>query len=170
MSMLNFALVKQYLFSKLGDSTQLWGGSTKTVLGYNNAIYKHIHNPSYILPNDCTTIDVTSSATANTFGDFVEIVSETDRAIDFHWANIVEVTELGVYIIELHEVDATDLQVSEKYLGSISVSRLDIFTKASQVSVQVPVMPTGKRIACRVKRGTAGAGTVKFNLTYHDYT
>ena len=152
---------------KLGANTDLWGNSTKTVLAYNNAVYKHIHNPSRITPDDCTTIDVTTSATADTFGDFVTIIAATTKAIDFHWANIVEVTSTGAYIIEFWTLDAEDAE--ETYLGVISPNRLDNFTKASEMTVQIPVVPTGSKIACKAKKSGAGAGTVKFNLIYHDY-
>jgi hypothetical protein len=156
---------------KLGENTQLWGHETKTVLGYNNAAYKHIHNPSYVWPDDCTLVSAVSSATADTFGDFVELIGEgdIDRAFDIHWANIENITENGVYIVELHEVSNADLQVSEKYLGLFSVSRRDNFTRSFTKYTQIPVVSSNKRIGARVKKSGAGAGTVVFNVEFHDY-
>jgi hypothetical protein len=163
--------VKEIKDDKLGNDTDFWNGH-RTVLGYSNAAYKHIHNPSYVYPDDCTLKSAVSSATANTFGDFVELVGEgdIDTAFDIHWANIQNISANGTYIVEFHEVSNDDLQVSEKYLGGFSISRQDNFTRSFQVYTQVPVIGANKRVGARVKKGDAGAGTVSFNIEYHDYT
>ena len=159
------------LYDKLGKNTDLWGNGGNNVLGYSNATYKHIHNPSYVYPSDCTLVDVTTSATENTFGDFVELVPENGItvAFDIHWANIQNISDNGTYIIEMHEVSNADLQVSEKYLGSFSVSRQNNFTRSFQVYTQIPVVAANKRIGARAKKSGAGAGTISFNTSYHDY-
>jgi hypothetical protein len=156
--------------SKLGESTDFWNGH-KTVLGYSNSSYKHIHNSSYTYPDDCSLIDAVSSATANTFGNFAELIpaNTVDVSFDIHWINVQGISANGTYILELHEVSADDLQVSEGFLGSISVSRQDNFTRSFQVYMQVPVIHANSRIGARVKKSGAGAGTVSFNVMYHDY-
>ncbi len=154
---------------RIGNENHLWKAGSKTLLAYSNATYKHIHNPSRITPDDCTTIDVVTAAGANTFGDFVEIIAATTKAIDFHWANIVEVGAVGVYIIEFAIIDGATPPAEVTYLGVISVSRLDNFTKASQVTVQIPVIPSGVRVGARVKSLAGGTETVRFSLIYHDY-
>jgi len=160
------------IFQKLGDSNQFWVNGSKTVLGYSNSTYKHIHNPSYVYPDDCTLISAITSATANTFGSFAEVVGTggITVAFDIHWANIQDISASGTYIVELHEVSDADLQVSEKYLGVFSASRQDNFTRSFQVYTQVPVIAANKRIGVRSKKSGAGAGTVSFNVLYHDYT
>ena len=157
--------------NKLGDNDQLWGNASKTVLGYSNATYKHIHNPSYVFPADCSLVSPVSSATADTFGDFVELVPENGItvAFDIHWANIQDISGNGTFIVELHEVSNADLQVSEKFLGSFSVSRQSAFTRSFQVYTQIPVVPANKRIGTRVKNSNASAETISFNVMYHDY-
>ena len=155
---------------KIGADTNLWNGH-RTVLGYSNSTYKHIHNPSYVYPDDCTLVDAVTSATENTFGDFVELVPENGIPVSFdiHWANIQNISANGTYIVELHQVSNADLQVSEKYLGSFSVSRQSNFTRSFQVYTQIPVVHANTRIGVRAKKSGSGAGTISFNTSYHDY-
>jgi len=157
--------------TKIGENTQFWANSTKTVLGYSNSTYKHIHNPSYVYPNDCSLVAALTSATANTFGNFAELIPANGITVSFdiHWLNIQDVSANGTYILELHEVSNDDLQVSEKYLGSLSVSRQDNFTRSTQIYMQIPVVAANKRIGVRAKKSGAGAGTISFNVMYHDY-
>ena len=156
----------------IGEETQLWGSPSKTVLGYSNSAYKHIHNPSYVYPADCTLVSAVTSATANTFGVFAQLVAAggITVAFDIHWANVQDINQDGTYIIELHEVSNADLQVSEKFLGSFSVSRQSAFTRSFQVYTQIPVVDANKRIGVRAKKGSSTAGTISFNVSYHDYT
>ena len=156
---------------KLGENTDFWGGSTKTALAYSNSAYKHIHNPSYVYPDDCTLVNAITSATVDIFGEFAELVPENGIPVNFdiHWANIQDINANGTYIVEIHEVSNADLQVSEKYLGGFSVSRQNNFTRSFQVYTQIPVVHANTRIGIRAKKGDAGAGTVSLNVSYHDY-
>lgn len=160
------------IIASIGNNTQLWGNSGSTVLGYSNATYKHIHNPSYVYPADCSLVSPITSATANTFGAFVELVPQNGItvAFDIHWANIADITGNGNFIVELHEVSNADLQVSEKYLGAFAISRQSNFTRSFQVYTQIPVVAPNKRVGVRVKQSNAVAETVSFNVEYHDYT
>ena len=160
------------IINSIGENTDLWGNGDNNILGYSNAAYKHIHNPSYIHPNDCTLVSPETSANANTFGDFVELVGTgvITVAFDIHWANIQNITGNGTFIVELHEVSDTDLQVSEKYLGGFSVSRQNNFTRSFQVYTQIPVVAANKRVGVRTKQNNASAESISFNVSYHDYT
>ena len=158
------------IITSLGDSTQLWGANN-TVLGYANSTYKHIHNPSYVYPADCSLVTPISSATANTFGDFVELVGTggITVAFDIHWANVQNISGNGTFLVEIHEVSDADLQVSEKYLGAFTVSRSGVFTVSFQVYTQIPVVSANKRIGVRVKQSNASDESVSFNVVYHNY-
>ena len=158
------------ILERVGLSRDSWMPD-KTVLGYSNYAYQHIHQPSYIVPDNCSLISATTSATENTFGDFVQAVGADafEHAFDFHWASVENITENGVYIIEIHIVDDGDLQESVEYLGALTVSRRDNFTRGYQVYTQVPVIPAKSRVAVRAKKSGAGAGVVTFNFTYHNY-
>ena len=159
------------LYNRLGQSTDIWNGGG-SILGYSNSTYKHIHNPSYVYPTNCSLVTPTTSATANTFGAFVELVPQNGItvAFDIHWANIQDISGNGTFIVELHEVSNADLQVSEKYLGAFTVSRQSTFTRSFQVYTQIPVVAANKRVGARVKQSTASAESVSFNVVYHDYT
>ena len=161
----------QPLMDKVGTDEQLWGGPYKTILGYANAHYQHIHMPGYIWPNDCSTCDVATSATANTFGSFVELVGAGDieAPYDCHWINIEQITVSGVYIVEFHVVSDTDLQESERFLTAWSISRESNFDRSAQIMVQMPAIAGGKRVGARAKKSGAESGTVRFNIHYHEY-
>ena len=160
------------LFDKLGNPTDIWNVTGNSVLGYNNTNYKHVHNPSYVYPTDCTLVSPTTSATADTFGDFVELVPTNGItvAFDIHWANVQNISGNGTFIVELHEVSDADLQVSEKYLGAFTVSRQSTFTRSFQVYTQIPVISANTRVGVRAKQSNAAAESVSFNIQRHDYT
>jgi hypothetical protein len=160
------------IITSIGNNTDLWGNGSNNILGYSNAAYKHIHNPSYVYPSDCSLKTGTTSATADTFGDFVELVPANDItvAFDIHWANITDISADGTFLVELHEVSNDDLQVSEKYLGAFSVTRTGAFTRSFAKYTQISVVGANKRVGFRVKKSNAGAASVSFNVEYHDYT
>jgi len=172
LSILNGIDALRQIVNDIGNATQLWGNASKTVLGYSNATYKHIHNPSYVFPANCTLVSAVTSAVENTFGEFAQLVATggITVAFDIHWANVQDIDENGTYIIEIHQVSNANLQVSEKYLGSFSVSRQNNFTRSFQVYTQIPVVEANKRIGVRAKKSGVGAGTITFNVSYHDYT
>ena len=155
----------------IGDADDLWGAPDKTLLAYSNAAFQHIHMPGYVWPNDCTVVTATTSATANTFGDFVELVP-VDGIIapfDCHWVTVTAMSDTETYIVEFHVVDDTDLQTSVKYLTAFTATRLDNFTRSWQIDVQMPAIGGGHRIGTRAKKSGAGAGTIAFNIHYHEY-
>ncbi len=156
---------------RIGNENQLWASGSKTLLAYSNAAYQHIHMPGYVWPDDCSVVTVTTDATANTFGSFVELVGTGDitAPYDCHWATVTAISANGVYIVEFHIVSDADLQVSEQYLTAFSVARLDNFTRSWQVNVQMPAISGGKRVGARAKKAGAGAETVSFNIHYHEY-
>ena len=160
------------IIEKLGDNDAFWSIGSKSVLSYANSAYKHIHNPSYVYPSDCTLVNAVTSADANTFGNFAGLVPASGITVSFdiHWANIQNISANGTYIVEFHEVSNADLQVSETFLGSFSVSRQDNFTRSFQVYTQIPVVAANKRVGVRAKKSGAGAGTISLNISYHDYT
>ena len=160
------------IITSIGNNTDLWGNGGNNILGYSNATYKHIHNPSYVHPADCSLVSPTTSATANTFGDFVELfaTNEINVGFDVHWANIADISGNGTFIVEFHQVSDDDLQVSEGYLGAFSVIRNTNFTRSFAKYSQIPVVGANKRVGVRVKQNNASAQSVSFNVEYHDYT
>ncbi len=156
---------------RLGDPDDLWGFPNKSLLAYANAAYQHIHMPGYVYPRNGTNVDVITSATASTFGDFAELVpaDAIPAPFDTHWVNVANISHNGTYVIQLHIVENASLQTIVRYLTEFSVTRLDNFTKSSQVYVQMPAIPGGSRIGVRALKGTGTAGTVSLNIHYHEY-
>ena len=153
---------------KIGVSADLWT-VTPTVMGFNNASYKHVHNHGYCIPSDGAVRRVTSSATANTFGAFIDVVpaGAIDRAFDIHWISITDVEDNGVYIVELHRLDGDG--ASEALLCQVPVSRNTNFVRGGEVFTQIPVQHAGARIGARMLRSIAGAKYIEFIAHYHDY-
>lgn len=153
---------------KIGEDTDEFNGTT-TLKGFNNTLYKHIHNPSYLYPSNGTNISVTTSATTSQFGAMVEVIpaNAITEAFDIHWANIADMTAVGTYNVELWEIDGSLAPV--KYLGVFSATRNDNFSKVGESTVQIPPVAPNTRIGARALKGTSGTGTISFNIHYHDY-
>ena len=151
-----------------GESTDLWT-MTPTVMGFSNATYKHIHNPGYCIPADGTVRQVTSNATVNTFGAFIDVVPAGGIAVpfDIHWISITNIEDNGVYIVELHRLDGDG--ASEALLCQVPVSRNTNFVRGGEVFTQIPVQHAGARIGARMLRSIAGAKYIEFIAHYHDY-
>jgi hypothetical protein len=154
---------------KIGENTQLWGNASKTLLGYSNAAYKHIHNPGHIYPADGTTITVTTSATEKTFGNFVDLIPKNtiNKAFDIHWISITNINVNGVYVLELHKLD--DDGNSEGLLSQVPCVRADNFSKVGEVICQIPVQAPNTRVGIRALKGTDGTGNVSIISHYHNY-
>ena len=153
---------------KIGSITDIYSVN-ESLFGFQNAFYKHIHNPGFVYPADGTNINVVTSATEKTFGSFVELVpaNTITVAFDTHWANIAEISANGTYVVEFWLVDEELAPV--KYLTAFSITRGDNFTKLGEAFIQVPVIHANSRIAARALKGTAGAGTISLNIHYHTY-
>jgi hypothetical protein len=153
---------------KIGDTTDSYFHN-KTLIGFQNTYYKHIHNPNKVYPDNCTTIDVVTSATANTFGNMVQAVPANTITVPFdsHWATVADISANGNYIVELWTVDGNLAPVG--FLGEFFCGRIDNWTRASECKYQIPPIPANTRVGARAKKSGAGAGTVKFVLQYHDY-
>ena len=156
---------------KIGDPDTLWDSPDKTVLSYANSAYQHIHMPGYVYPADGSVIEVTTDNASGTFGDYVEVVPEAtiEEPFDTHWITVTNISANGVYVVELHIADNTNLQTSQQYLTAFSVARLDNFTRSSQVSVQMPPVPANSRISARALNDQTGDHSISFNMHYHEY-
>lgn len=156
------------IITSLGSSTQFWGGDN-TVLGYANATYKHIHNAGLCYPNNGTVIQVTTGATEFEFGSFVDAIpiNTIDRAFDLHWCCVANISAVGNYILQFHSLDSNGDSLG--ILGEVACHRTDNFSRVGPSYLQIPVQSANARIGVRALKGSNGAGTVSFVLTYHDY-
>jgi hypothetical protein len=153
---------------RIGSESHLWGPGTKTLLAYSNATYKHIHNSSYVIPDDCTMYRASTNNDVNTFGDFIQLIASTPVVLDFHWISIVNTEATANHILEFHIIDGAGASV--QYLGAVSFTRTGAQVRSFQLYTQCPVIPAGVRVGARVKNNNAAsADWVDFTLTYHDY-
>ncbi len=160
-------IVKTVL-AAIGRTNDSWT-QDKTLLGYSNQSYKHVHNPGYITPDDGTVIRVSSGAGAGDWGAFVDVVAENeiDRFFDIHWLSITDIEVNGVYIIELHRLDGAGASVAQ--LCQLPVTRNNNFARGGEVLIQIPVQPSNARIGARMRKTTADAKYIEFIAHYHDY-
>jgi hypothetical protein len=112
---------------------------------------------------------VISSATANTYGDFIKIIDVNSGTSSFsmHWLNVTDITENGVYVLEICIVNPLDIQEAIECLANVNVSRINTFTRSFQLAVHMRNVCDGSTIAIRAKKSGAGSGTVKFVCAYH---
>ena len=144
-------------------------GSNTSIFGLTQGIYNHIATGSKVTPSDCTTLDVLTSATANTYGDFVKIidVNSVATAFSMHHLNITNINLNGIYILELCSVNPLDIQEVIESLTVVDVSKTGAFTRSFQLKIQMRNVADGTTIAIRAKKSGAGAGTVSFICSYH---
>lgn len=158
------------LCHKLGSCGDTYvEGSNTSIFGLAQSVYNHHASNSSIIPDDCTTIDIVTSATEKTFGDFIKIIDVNSGSSCFsvHWLDIVDITENGNYVLEIHSVNPESIQESLECLAQIHVGRIDVFTRSYPIQVQMRNVKHGNTIAVRGKKSGAGAGTVKVVCTYH---
>jgi len=160
----------KHICTKIGYKEDLFTkNSGETLYGVLNSTYRCLATESKIVPDDCTTIDAVTSATANTFGDFVEVkkVNSGTKSFRMYSLNINDITENGIYILELHSVEEDNIQNSIKRLASVNFSRVSAFTKSMTVEVRMENICEDTMIAARIKKSSAGEGTVKFVGAYY---
>ena len=113
---------------KIGWKDDLYiGNCDKTLYGLTNSAYKHMTAQSNVVPDDCTTLDVTAHVTPNTFGDFVQVikVNSGSKSFRLYSMDITDVTENGLYIVEFHKVEEGNIQNSLEKLATVFSLKLD---------------------------------------------
>ena len=158
------------LWHKLGTCGDTYTeGSETSIFGLAQGVYNHIATGSKITPSDCTTIDVVTSATENTFGDFVKVIDVNSgcNAFSMHHLNIVDISDNGIYVLELCSVNPENIQEIYECLTVVDVARISPFTRSFQLKIQMRNVADGATIAIRAKKSGAGSGTVSFICSYH---
>ena len=143
------------LFHKLGTCGDCYKeGSNTTIFGLTQGIYNHIATGSKIIPSDCTTLDVVTSATPNAFGDFVKIIDVNSGATAFsmHHLNIVDIDVNGIYVLELCSVNPLNIQEIIESLTVVDVAKTSPFTRSFQLKIQMRNVSDGTTIAIRAKK------------------
>ena len=150
--------------NKIGETTD--DASDKSVLGYNNSIYQHIHKPAKCYPTLANGITIAGSATAWTLGNFVEVVPVNAIAVmyDIHWINFESASANDVYELVLY----SGLVGAEIEIGRIRTFRQSVTSGANNVPIQIPALMPNTRISAKLA-SSSGGDNVTISVFYHEY-
>jgi hypothetical protein len=148
------------------------GSSTPSVIGHLAAGYQHVHNSSRVHPrtDDDTplaAITVTGSATALTFGSWVEVIAANaiDKLFDMHFVLLGSVSAVDDYVLQLGYGGAG----SEVFWGECAFTRDTNQMRAAWVPIQGPPIVENTRIAARLASTGGGSDTADIKIYTHQY-
>lgn len=143
-----------------------------SVLGHLVANYYHVHDASRIYPRvdhdtPLAPITVTTSATALTFGAWVEITNFDSKVVaaDVHHVILGDISANDDYVLQL----GTGVSGSQAFWGECAFTRDTNQVKGSQVPIQGRPIPAGTKLWARVARTSATTATVDIKVFTHQY-
>ena len=151
---------------KVGETTDLFP-LNETVLGHQNALYKHIHNPALCYPTLSDGVTVASDdTTAWELGVLTEIIPEDTitEAYDIHYINFENASNVGTYELHLFKV----VEGTETLIAKIRTSRDSNQSGTSNVPVQVPIIEANAGLSARLASNVADRN-VTLSVYYHTY-
>lgn len=153
------------ILAKLGNVTDIWV-SHKTVLGYTNVSYQHVHNPAYCYPTLANGVQVNTDANVWVLGNYTELIptNTITKNFDIHWIQFENASANGVYELHLFRGEIGQ----EVFIGQVRTTRDSNQSGTSSVPIQVPVIPANSRISARVA-SNGGNRNVTLSVYYHDY-
>lgn len=140
-------------------------------LGYSvKEIEKHIHpvGGSKLYPTGVTPVTLTSGASSDLFGDWVEIIpaSTVTNKFDPHMIYIANVSDVArYYVVEIGCGGAG----SEEVLGRTVTGATSSSKGVVQFNLQMPRCDANIRLAARVKDDEAATNTIDVAIGYHEY-
>lgn len=151
--------------AKLGEVTD--SVTDYTLLGYQNSLYQHVHQPSKCYPDLADGITITAGTAAWTLGSFTEIIPENTitTAFDIHWIEIEGVSAVDTYQLKLY----SGTSGNEIEIGCVRFTRASNQTGASNVPVQIPAQSANTRISAKLASKSGGNDTATISLYYHIY-
>ena len=151
--------------NKIGTETDI--ATDKTVLGYSNSMYQHIHNPSECYPSLADGITVNAGAGSWQLGNFFQIIPSNiiNNAFDIHWVNFEKVSENDVYELILY----SGLVGQEVKIGSVRTYKTSAVSGANNVPIQIPPQPPNSRISAKLA-SSKGGNNVTISVFYHIYS
>lgn len=143
-----------------------------SVIGHLTAGYYHIHDQSRIYPrvDDDTPlapIVVTTSATALTFGDWVEITNFDTKVVmaDVHHIILGNISDNDDYVLQL----GIGISGSQEIWGECAFTRDTNQVKGSQVPIQGKPIKAGTKLWARASCTGGGSNTVAIKVFTHQY-
>lgn len=154
-----------YIRDVIGNKTDTHdGNSLRAIL---ELLEDHAHKGQQCYPTLADAINIVSSATAWTYGSYVELVPVDTITSDFdiHWLNISAISANDEYEIEF----ATGLVAAEVKVACVSFERNAVQSQEGSISMQTPVFPANTRISARIASKAASANHANFKIHYHTY-
>ena len=146
--------------------------SNPSIVGHLKAEYYHVHDSARVYPrtdddNPLAAITVTASATALTFGDWVEITNFDSKALlaDVHHLYINTISAVDIYTIQL----GTGASGSQVFWGESAFSRDTNQNRVAPVPIQGPPIPAGTKLWARLASEGGGGDSCKIKAYTHEY-
>lgn len=143
-----------------------------TLIGHAKANYYHVHDASRTYPrvDDDTPlapITVTASATALTFGAWVEITNFDTKTVlsDCHYLYIGSISDVDWYIIQL----GTGESGSQEFWGESDFSRDTNQNRVAPIRIQGEPIPAGTKLWARLASVDGGSHSCKVKAYTHQY-
>ena len=149
----------------IGSPTDIWS-ITKTVFGYNNVTYQHIHNAAKCYPSLANGVTVSGGSGIWQLGNFIEVIPSNtiSRSFDIHWINFESASANDVYELVLYSGNVGN----EVEIGRIRTYKTATQTGAINVPIQMPPQLANSRISAKLA-SASGGDTVTISLFYHQY-
>lgn len=140
------------------------GDSARAVL---ELMDDHFHKGQQCYPDLDDAITVASSASAWTYGAYVEIIPVNTITSDFdiHWLNISAISANDEYEVQF----ATGLAGAEVNIACASFERTAVQSQEGSISMQGPIIPANTRVSARLASKAAAANSANFKVHYHTY-
>jgi hypothetical protein len=143
-----------------------------SIVGHLVANYYHVHDSSRIYPrtDDDTPlagITLTGSATALTFGDWVEITGFDSKTVmsDIHHVIIGDASANDEYVIQL----GTGVSGSQVFWGECAFIRSSATQPTADLPIQGRPIPAGTKLWARLASTGGGSDTVVIKVYSHQY-
>jgi hypothetical protein len=152
--------------AKLGVVTDF--AAHKTVLGYLNSLYQHLHEQARVYPTLANGIVVTGGVGAWALGSFVEIIpaNTITSPFDIHYVNFEDASATDSYQLILY----AGLGGAEVEIGSVRTKRESATSGTTSVPIQIPPQMANARISAKVASKSGGSDTVTVSVYYHLYS
>lgn len=151
---------------KLGNSTDNWP-THRTVLGYTNVVYQHIHNRAYCYPSLADGVLLSTGNGSWVLGNIIEIVPQNtiqDR-YDIHFLVSEGASSSDIYEIVLYSGNIG----SEVEIARVRTSKETNNSGTSNIPIQIAPLNSNTRLSARIASQSSGIDTMTVSIFYHIY-
>jgi hypothetical protein len=137
----------------------------KTMSDNIQIIEEHLHGSSNVYPTLAAGVTVTSSAVADTLGNYAEIVPASTITSDFdiHFINIEAVSAAATYELVLYD---TTTEIGRIRFTAVGTPNNITFPTRPLIT---PVVAKNKQIQAKLASDNAVADTATISIEYHTY-